>query len=267
MWKDRLTFKNVIISVILIALAVVSFTTVTKYATSTDVHASSIAALDDKKMKAMELTAGVAATSTAISALPGDAATPIAEQVSDLTSPLLIVVCAIYLEKFLLTTIGYVAFKLLIPVACLLGVFYIFSKKEVTRALAIKIGVFALAISVVIPASVKMTGLIEKTFEESITQTYESADVITDEAEKSSEEEDSNRFAAFLKGIGDSVSDLAQSAKNALSIFIDAIAVLIITTCVIPILVILFFLWIIKLIFGIRINIPAGTMLSKKIMK
>jgi hypothetical protein len=130
-----------------------------------------------------------------------------------------------------------------------------------------KIGVFALAISVVIPASVKMTGLIEKTFEESIAQTYESADVITDEAEKSSEEEDSNRFAAFLKGIGDSVSDLAQSAKNALSIFIDAIAVLIITTCVIPILVILFFLWIIKLIFGIRINIPAGKMLSKKIMK
>ena len=95
----------------------------------------------------MELTAGVAATSTAISALPGDAATPIAEQVSELTSPLLIVVCAIYLEKFLLTTIGYVSFKFLIPFACLLGAVYLFSSREAVRVLAVKLGVFAMAIS------------------------------------------------------------------------------------------------------------------------
>ena len=263
MLKDRTFSKKLIFAVALLLVAVLSFTVVTKYATSTEVHSSSIAALDEKKVKAMELTAGVAVTSTAISALPGDAATPIAEQVSELTGPLLIVVCAIYLEKFLLTTVGFVAFKFLIPFACLLGIIYLFSPKEILRALAIKLSVFALAISLVIPVSIEVTKLIETTFEESINQTYESAGEITNEAEESSEDENSNAFAEFLKGIGDSVSDLAENAKNALSVFIDAIAVLIITTCVIPIVVILFFLWIIKMIFGIRINIPVAKKLIK----
>lgn len=264
MWKEKITSKNLLIAVVLLVIAAISFSIVSKYATSIEVHSSSIAALDDKKVKAMELTAGVAATSTAISALPGDAATPIAEQVSELTGPLLIVVCAIYLEKFLLTTIGLVSFKFLIPFACLLGIIYLFSTREVARALAIKLGVFGLAISLVIPASVKVTELIETTFEESITQTYESADIITNEAENASDEEESGRFAEFLKGIGDSVSSLAENAKNALSVFIDAIAVLIITTCVIPIVVIIFFLWIIKMIFGIKIHIPTEKMLPKR---
>ena len=56
----------------------------------------------------------------------------------------------------------------------------------------------------------------------------------------------------------------AESAKNALSVFIDAIAVLIITTCVIPILVILFFLWLIKMLFGITINLPNRRLLAMK---
>lgn len=267
MWRNKITSKNLIIAVVLLVIAIVSFTVISKYTTSAEVHSSSITALDDKKMKAMELTAGVAATSTAISALPGDAATPIAEQVSELTGPLLIVVCAIYLEKFLLTTIGLVSFKFLIPFACLLGIIYLFSTREIARALAIKLGVFALAISLVIPVSVKVTELIEETFEESITQTYESADAITNEAEKSADEEESGRFAEFLKGIGDSVSSLAENAKNALSVFIDAIAVLIITTCVIPIVVILFFLWIIKMFFGIKIHIPANKIMLRKTAK
>lgn len=264
MLKDKITLKKVIITVVLCMIAIFSFTVISKYATSVEVHSSSISALDDKKMKAMELTAGVAATSTAISALPGDAATPIAEQVSELTGPLLIVVCAIYLEKFLLTTIGLVSFKFLIPFACILAAIYLFTSKEVTKVLAIKFGIFAMAISLVIPVSVKVTQLIETTFEETITQTYDSADEITNKAEESAEDEKSNAFAEFLKGIGDSVSNLAENAKNALSVFIDAIAVLIITTCVIPIVVILFFLWIIKMIFGIRINVPAGKMLMKR---
>lgn len=259
--KEKLTTKNIVIAVILLVVALLSFTVISKYATSAEVHSSSIALLDDKKVTAMELTAGVAATSTAISALPGDAATPIAEQVAELTGPLLLVICAIYLEKFLLTTIGFISFKVLIPIACVLGAIYLFAGKEALRAFALKLAIFAAAISVAIPASVGVSKLIETTFEETINQTYANADVVTEEAEKSNEEntdEKSNKFMEFLKGLGDEVTDLADSAKNALSVFIDAIAVLIITTCVIPILVIFFFLWIIKLIFGLNIDLSAA---------
>ena len=255
--KEKMTSKNVMIIIALVLTAILSITVISKYATSMEVHANSMKELEEKKIKAMELTAGVAVTSTAITALPGDAATPIAEQVAQLTDPLLIVVCAIYLEKFLLTTIGYISFDILLPIACGLGILYIFLQKEVLKTFAMKLGIFAMAIALVIPASVKITNLIETTFAESINLTYETAEEITDEAEKSSDDEDSNAFMDFLKGIGDGVSDLAENAKNALSVFIDAIAVLIITTCVIPIVVILFFLWIIKMLFGITINVPS----------
>ena len=44
-------------------------------------------------------TATAAATSTALAAIPGDATTPIANQIMELCSYLLIVVCALVLEK------------------------------------------------------------------------------------------------------------------------------------------------------------------------
>ena len=255
--KDILKSKKFLMLAVLLAVAILSVTVVSKYATSAEVHANSIVALDDKKMKAMELTAGVAATSTAISAIPGDAATPIAEQVSELTTPLLIVVCAIYLEKFLLTTIGYISFNILIPLACVLLGVYLFSSKEVLRTLAVKLAVFALAAFMIVPASVKATDLIEQTFETSITETYDTVDEISGEAEKSAAAKDEGKgFEKFLNSIGEGVSNFAENAKNALSVFIDAIAVLIITTCVIPIAVLLFFVWIVKILFGINIPVP-----------
>ncbi len=52
-----------------------------------------------KKTTALELTAAATAASAAITLIPGDAGTPIADKLADLSSYFLIVVCAIYLEK------------------------------------------------------------------------------------------------------------------------------------------------------------------------
>ena len=41
-----------------------------------------------------------------------------------------------------------------------------------------------------------------------------------------------------------------------LSKFIEAAALLIVTSCVIPLAVILFFIWIIKMLIGIQVTIP-----------
>ena len=254
--KEKNIYKKIIILVILLIAALLSTNVISKYATSPEFHASTIEVLEEKKMTAMKLTAAVAVTSTAISALPGDSATPIAEQVSELTGPLFIVVCAIYLEKFLLTTIGYLSFNVLIPIACVLAGIYVFCRKEMLRSFVIKLVIFAIAIYGIVPVSVKVMDLIETTFKESISQTYEQVDIIADEAKDSSEEEDSNAFLDFLTSIGDGVTGLVDRAKNALGVFIDAIAVLIITTCVIPIAVLLFFVWIIKMILGLDMSMP-----------
>lgn len=251
---NKNVYQKMAVLIILFIIALVSVTIVSDYATSVEVHAVTLEELEEKKMTALGLTASVTAVSTAISAIPGDVATPVAEQLSELTAPLLIIVCAIYLEKFLLTTLGYVSFELLIPIACLLIAVYVFWRKEFLKEIAIKLTIFALAIVCIIPMSVKVTGLIEETFEQSITQTYEVVDEMSEEAEKSSKEEESGGFLAFLTGLGDEATNLVESAKNALSVFVDAVAVLIITTCVIPAAVLLFFIWLVKMLFGLEIK-------------
>ena len=68
----------------------------------------------------MELTAASAAASAAITLIPGDVATPIASELADLSSKFVIVICAIYVEKYLLTITGYVTFAILIPISCII---------------------------------------------------------------------------------------------------------------------------------------------------
>ena len=105
---------------IVMVLAALASLGVSDYLSSPEFHAESLASLDEKKVTVMELTAASAAASVAISAVPGDATTPIANQVSELSSYLLLVTGVILLEKILLTLTGYLAFKLLIPIACAL---------------------------------------------------------------------------------------------------------------------------------------------------
>ena len=258
--EKRALYLNLIYLAVLLVVGLLSFNVLAEKATSVEVHKEALSQLEDKKMTALGLTASVTAVSTAISAIPGDVATPVAERISELTTPLLIIVCAIYLEKFLLTTVGYLSFKILIPIACALLALLVFMKNEVYMEtifkFATKLAIFGVAIYFIIPASVKATSLIETTFKDAITQTYETVEEISEEAEKAADEEESNAFLQFLASIGDGAAELVENAKNALSVFIDAVAVLIITTCIIPIAVILFFVWLIKMLFGIEIKSP-----------
>lgn len=267
MFKDKLSRNRLIIIVILIIIAILSSTVIAKYATSPENHLKTLEALDEKKAVAMKLTAAVTITSTAVSAIPGDTATFVAEQIAELADPLFLITCALYLEKFLFSTLGHVSFRILIPLVCMLGIICVIWKNKKLRDFAFKLLVFALAIYWTIPFSVSVMKTVEKTFEESINQTYGQVDDITEEAESSVEHEDTNKFLDFMEGIGDKLTGTVENAKNALGIFIDAIAVLIITTCVIPIAVIFFFIWLIKTLFGISIDLPKAKPVSQSIKK
>ena len=61
---------------------------------------------------------------------------------------------------------------------------------------------------------------------------------------------------AVIYLFSNNVSDLIKKGEKTLSNFIDAIAILLITSCVIPILVLVFFVWIVKMIFGVNIQYP-----------
>ena len=69
-------------------------------------------------------------------------------------------------------------------------------------------------------------------------------------------EEEKNIFQKALSGITNTLSSAAQSVKNILNNFIEAVAIMLITSCVIPILIIIIFVWIINSLTGLNITLP-----------
>lgn len=96
-----------------VILALASIFGVAKLTTDPAFYQKSIAALEEKQETVLELTAASTAASAAITLLPGDTATPIADKLADLSGYFLIVLCAIFLEKYLLTITASAAFKVL----------------------------------------------------------------------------------------------------------------------------------------------------------
>ena len=123
------TTKKAALAALLVLAALLSIFAVGKRASDPAYHQASIDALAEKQETVLELTAASTAASAAITLLPGDAATPIAEKLADLSGYFLIVLCAIFLEKYLLTITSYMSFTILIPAACALGIVAICSEK------------------------------------------------------------------------------------------------------------------------------------------
>ena len=255
---NSVTAKKAALATLLVLAALLSIFAVGKRASDPAYHQASIDALAEKQETVLELTAASTAASAAITLLPGDTATPIAEKLADLSGYFLIVLCAIFLEKYLLTITSYVSFTILIPAACALGIAAIFSEKlrAALGKLAWHVLLFAFAIAFVIPAGIKVSSMIEDTYRASIEETIANAEQTTediqsatsDEAEKSGL---SGLFSKVTEGITGAVNDAVEQLKTVLNRFIEALAVMLVTSCLIPILVLLFFAWLVKLMLGI----------------
>lgn len=245
--------KKIIALVLLLTIALLSIFVISKPMTSPETYTATIQSIDEKKATVTGITATAVATSTALGAIPGDATTPIANQILELSTYLLIVVCVLVLEKSLLTVMGYISFNFLIPIACLLLGIYTFFKKETLKTLAIKFVVFAMVIVTIIPFSLKISDLIYDVNK----STIEQATAEVDENVNSLEGEESKSWIdSLLDKISDSISDAKENAKKLLNGFIDAIALFIITYCAIPIIVVFLVIWFIKFLFGITFPTP-----------
>ena len=254
-------WKPWIMVAVLVVIALVSFFKVADYAASPEVHKETIEALEDKRDTVMRLTTAATGVSVAITMIPGDAATPIAEKLADLSTIFLLVLSAIYLEKYLVTITGFAAFKLLIPLACGAGIVAVLFRNHVAKQIAAKLAVFGFAIVMIIPASVEISNLIEDTYNSSIQSTIDLALETTEEIEADSElsaakqEEEKGIFSNLISKVTETVSVATDKVENVLNHYLEALAVLLVTSCVIPVLVLVFFVWLVKIILGV--NIPA----------
>lgn len=216
----------------------------------------------------MELMAASTATSTAFTLLHDDWGYPIAEKLADLSTGFLIVLMAVFIEKYLLTTIPYVSLLIGVPILCAIFAIGIYrsdeDKGDKTIVFAVKLLIFLLALNICIPGGIAISSMIQKTYKTSINETISEARGIAQEIEDADQEEESEEEKGFFEGLISKVSDAAESitssaaslvekAKNSLNSFIEALAILIVTNCVIPLVVFFILLAIVKAFWGLDI--------------
>lgn len=253
--------KKLAAAALLLALALVSFFPVAQKMSQPQTFSHAIESLDKKQETVLELTAASTTASAAITLLPGDAATPIAEKLADLSGYFLIVLCAIFLEKYLLTIMAGAAFRVLLPLACVLLAASLFFCRDTLRALSKKLALFALAVVLIIPTSVWVSDTIEDTYRASIDATIESAKQTTDaigEATDDNADSDTKTglFSKVTEGISSAATAAVDKLKHVLNDFLEALAVMLVTSCLIPVLVLVFFVWLLKLFLGVDAPAP-----------
>ena len=240
-----MNLQKTMIIALLILLAVGSFTIIGPKAADPGNHRHSIEMTEDKIESVMKLSGGAAATSATLSLLPGDICTPLADQLADLAKYFLLILSALYLEKFLITLSGYISFMILIPLAAFfLGMAVVTDKKEHSRTAA-KMVLIGLIIFLIVPASVLLSDMVYKTQEYKVNEAIEEYNELEIEGDSDT-------------GLFNELSSITTDTIDRITSFIDnlreSLAVMIVTACIIPLLVFAFLIWLIKVIF------PANTL-------
>lgn len=263
---ERPLKEKAIIAAVLAAVALVSLIVFANIASNPETYTGIIGTLDEKKGNVMVLATTTTAASAAISALPNDMGTPIADKLVDFSSYFMVILAVIYLEKFLLTTLGFLGFGILIPVACALFAVAVFLRRgTLTRVnlqrLGTKLAAFGLALALVVPVSVWLTDNVDATFDESLAASNAAAQEATEQLEESAQEqtqEDQGLLGGIASAVQEGWNGLTQGAQQALdslgdqlNTMIDTLAVMIVTSCLIPLLVLILFLQLVKIITGL----------------
>ena len=258
-------YRRVLAAALLLLLAVLSCLWIADWASSVNTHKKTITSLDEKANTILKLSGAAVTASAVISAFPDDTATPLSEKLADFTEYFLLILCVIYAEKYGVTILCALAFRLLIPLACVSGIVHLFRPNPRLKRLALRLVGFALAISIIIPVGTFIADKIYDTYETSIENTVAAAEQFTlqDDAETDGSSEN-GVIHSFLNGVSATVSNLLNRATDTVRRFVETLAILIVTSCVIPVLVFIFFIWLAKNITGIDASFDITPWLPRK---
>lgn len=259
----------------LVVLALLSGFVARPHFADTKTWDSTIEVIDQKKGNVLALTTSCVALSAGITALPGDTGTPVAEQLAQLSGNLGIVLAVLYLEKYLLTILWSVGLGILIPFALVLfavslGIHGRWSTSTVLRRVATRVLVVAVIGMALVPASVWVSQKVDETYQVSIEQAEQKATSAADASSSKSEKKskvktDKNVLEQLTEGASSLLTSVTDSAKSMtdevvqqVTDLIEGVIVMIVTSCVIPLLVLAAFLWLGHVLLGIDISGPTN---------
>lgn len=223
----------------------------------------SFESVEESSNTVMKFSAATLSASLAISALPDDFATPLADSLADMNIYFIILLVVLFLEKILIQYGIKAAFMILIPLACLAWGLFILTNKNILRSLAVRLCILGLAAAFVVPCSTHVTNIVASDLtayvNETIEQTESGADKLneameSDGGDKTIFEKLSDLFQTAIRGI----SDLMLHFQNTIRRCMNSIAILILTNCLMPLLTIFVLKWILGEIFQITVPAPLG---------
>ena len=265
--------------VALVVLALLSGFVARPHFADTKTWDSTIEVIDQKKGNVLVLTTSCVALSAGITALPGDTGTPVAEQLAQLSGNLGIVLAVLYLEKYLLTILWSVGLGILIPFSLVLfavslGIHGRWSTSAVIRRVATRVLVVAIIGMALVPASVWVSQKVDETYHVSIEaaeqKAADAASAANSDSSKASKKntvstESKNVLEQLADGASGLVTSVTSGAKQMtdeivqqVTDLIEGVIVMIVTSCVIPLLVLAAFLWLGHTLLGIDISGPAN---------
>lgn len=259
-----------VICVALAVLALVSLVLLRPHFTEPATYSSVIETIDEKKANVTGMVASSTALSAAISAIPDDVGTPLANKLMDVSADLGIILSVLYLEKYLLTIFGLVVFGGLLPICCVLLIGAVLGWGKTALApscvrLAARLFLLGVVLMTVVPASVAVTNMIDGTYEDSLAPISETAE--EEPAEAAGESEEPFNLLDFVVSIPETVVDGVTGVTDAVveqvNAIIEGLAVMIVTSCLIPVLVLLFFLWVANMLLGLDVSAPMGALAAR----
>lgn len=268
--------------VLLIVAAFVSEFALRPHFEQVETWGSTIEVIDAKKSNVLALTTSSLALSAAITAIPDDAGTPVAEQLSQLAGNLGIVLAVLYLEKYLLTILSFLSFGVLIPIVCVLfaislGIHGRLSTSRVLRVLGMRVLIVAAIAITVVPASVWVTQRVDETYQVSIAQEEAKAKAEAEEKaakESKSKSKQKQENKSFLDQLVDGAAQLGSALSSGVQSLTDSVItqatnliegaiVMIVTSCLIPLLVLAAFLWMGHALLGIDVSAPTNFLVHR----
>jgi len=247
---------SVALSILLIAVCLLSFLWVSRVATDNAIFTQMNKTIDNKEQNVMALSAGTMGMSVAITLIPGDTGTTLAEKLSDMSGYMFLVLIGLYIEKILLLLSGTIAFRVLIPIGCIFCLYHLFFDRGFAWRLGVKMIVFGIAVFALVPTSVWVTQKIDNSSNVSVEQRVEESSKKAEQIAKKAKKETSKNILdkignAITTGMDNTINNAKTYFKNTM----DIVAAMVVTSFVIPVLTLLILLFLFKSIWGIQIDV------------
>ena len=246
---------------ILVLIGVFSFFVITSWLPDRGFIQDSIESVEESSNTVMKFSAATLSTSLAISALPDDFATPLADSLADMNIYFIAILVMLHFEQLLIRYGVKLAFAIAIPVACGIGILSILLKKELLKGIAARVAVLGLAVALVVPCSTHITNYIAADLkayvENTIADTEDGGDKLNEAMEGGTEEQTMfEKLSDLFQTAINDMSNLMTHFQNTIRKCMNSIAILILTNCLMPIVNFFILKWILKETFHIALPMP-----------